>query len=171
MSSADAAFPATTKVRDVTVLGLGNILLSDDGVGVHVAHRLAMNSGSHQGMRVFDGGTLGFRLVDALTRSDCVLIVDAALLGERAGAMRLLESQELLDHVSRSGRMSAHEAGLADLLTLARLEGWAPKHLALLGIQPLCIDWGDALSETLAQSVPAACRQVTEKVQSWQAQA
>ena len=167
MSSASAAFPATNNVRDVTVLGLGNILLSDDGVGVHVARSLAMNPGSPRGLRALDGGTLGFRLMDVLTRSDSVLIVDAALIGEQPGAMRLLESQELHDHVSRSGRMSAHEAGLSDMLTLAKLEGWAPKNLALLGVQPQRIDWGEALSEPLAQSVPTACRTVIAKVLSW----
>jgi hydrogenase maturation protease len=168
MNSACAAFPATSKVRDVTVLGLGNILLCDDGIGVHVARRLAANPGAPQGLRAVDGGTLGFRLMDLLTRSQSVLIVDAALIGEQAGAMRLLESQELQDHVSRSGRMSAHEAGLADMLTLAALEGWAPKHLALLGVHPQRIDWGETLSEPLAQSVPAACRAVIAQVLSWQ---
>jgi hydrogenase maturation protease len=158
-------------VRNVTVLGLGNILLSDDGVGVHVARSLAMNPGAPQGLRAIDGGTLGFRLMEALTQSESVLIVDAALLGEPAGAMRLLESQELHDHVSRSGRVSAHEAGLSDMLTLARLEGWAPKHLALLAVQPQLVDWGDALSEAVAQSVPAACRKATDKVLSWLAAA
>jgi hydrogenase maturation protease len=158
-------------MRGVTVLGLGNILLADDGVGVHVARSLAMNPGSPQGLRALDGGTLGFRLMEALTQSDSVLIVDAALLGEKPGAMRLLESHELHRHVSRSDRMSAHEAGLADMLTLAKLEGWSPRHLALLAIQPQSIDWGDALSEALAQSVPAACRQATDKVLSWLAAA
>lgn len=161
----------TRKVRDVTVLGLGNILLSDDGVGVHVARKLAMNPGAPLGLRALDGGTLGFRLLDALAQSDSVLIVDAALLGEPAGAMRLLERQELEDHVSRNGRMSAHEAGLADLLTLARLEGWVPAHLSLLGIQPQRIDWGETLSDAVAQTVPAACRVAIAKVLSWQAAA
>ncbi len=162
-----SAAGVTGKVRNITVLGLGNILLSDDGVGVHVARRLAATPDTPQGLHAVDGGTLGFRLMDLLTRSDSVLIVDAALIGEQPGAMRLLESQELHDHVSRSGRMSAHEAGLCDMLTLAKLEGWAPKHLALLGVQPQLIDWGEALSETLEQSVPGACRAVVDKVLSW----
>jgi len=170
MSSA-AAVPFMSQRRDVTVLGLGNILMCDDGVGVHVARRLAMNPGSPRGMRALDGGTMGFRLVDALIDSDSVLIVDAALLGERAGVMRLLERQELVDHVCRSGRMSAHEVGLADLLTLARLEGWAPKRLALLGIQPQSFAWSEQLSETLAQQVPVACRAANEIVRTWLASA
>jgi len=158
-------------VREVTVLGLGNILLSDDGVGVHVARSLAMNPGSPSRLRALDGGTLGFRLMEALIQLDSVLIVDAAMLGERPGAMRLLDERELHENISRSGRMSAHEAGLADMLTLARIEGWAPRNLALLGVQPQRLEWGLQLSEQVAQSVPAVCRAAVETVLIWQAAA
>jgi hydrogenase maturation protease len=98
-----------------------------------------------------------------------VLIVDAALLGEPPGAMRLLGSRELHEHVGRGERLSAHEAGLADLLTMARLEGWEPSNLALLGVQPERIDWGDTLSEPVARSVPSVCRAVIQTALSWQA--
>jgi hydrogenase maturation protease len=97
-----------------------------------------------------------------------VLVVDAAELGEPGGTIRLFDQPTLADHVSRGGRMSAHEAGLVDLLTLARLEGWAPARLALLGIQPQLIDWGEQLSEPVARSVPAACRLALETVLAWE---
>jgi hydrogenase maturation protease len=67
--------------------------------------------------------------------------------------------------------MSAHEAGLADMLTLARIEGWAPRNLALLGVQPQRLEWGLQLSEQVAQSVPAVCRAAVETVLTWQAAA
>jgi len=117
--------------RDVLVLGLGNTLLADDGVGVHVVRQLAGDPDTPPCLRTLDGGTLGFRLMDALTRSESVILVDAAQLRAPAGTLRLLDGHALADHVSRGGRMSAHEAGLVDLLTLARLMGWIPTHLAL----------------------------------------
>jgi hydrogenase maturation protease len=83
----------------------------------------------------------------------------------------LLDQRVLADHVSRGGRMSAHEAGLVDLLTLARMEGWRPRRLALLGIQPQRIDWGDQLSEPVARSLPEACRTVVRTILSWQSAA
>jgi hydrogenase maturation protease len=64
--------------------------------------------------------------------------------------------------------MSAHEAGLVDLLTLARLEGWAPARLALLGIQPKIVDWGDRLSLPVSRSLPVACRAVIRTARAWQ---
>jgi hydrogenase maturation protease len=138
------------------VLGLGNTLLGDDGVGVHVARQLGCDPGTPQWLQPLDGGTLGFRLLDSLRQADAVLIVDAAQLGACAGTMRLIDHDELIQHVSVSGRSSTHEAGLADLLTLARLEGFAPKHLALLGIQPQTIDWCETLSPAVASAVSAA---------------
>jgi hydrogenase maturation protease len=122
-------------------------------------------------MRLLEGGTLGFRLMAAITASQCVIVVDAEQLNERPGTVRLLHHQALADHVSRGGRMSAHEAGLVDLLTLARLEGWAPARLALLGIQPKVVDWGDRLSLPVSRSLPLACRAVIRTARAWQAAA
>jgi hydrogenase maturation protease len=160
--------PAMRRARDVTVLGLGNVLLSDDGVGVHVARSLAMNPGAPSGLRALDGGTLGFRLAETFSRSDSLLFVDAALFGAPPGAMRLLRERELHEHVRRGDRLSAHEAGLVDLLTMAMAEGWKPAHLALLGVQPKRIDWGVELSEPVAQVVPTVCRAVIQTTLSWQ---
>jgi hydrogenase maturation protease len=158
----------TRATGDVLVLGLGNTLLADDGVGVHVVRRLAAEATGPAGLRLLDGGTLGFRLMAAITQSQCVIVVDAAQLGERPGTVRLLHKQALDDHVSRGGRMSAHEAGLVDLLTLARLEGWVPARLALLGIQPKIVDWGERLSLPVSRSLPLACRAVIRTARAWQ---
>jgi hydrogenase maturation protease len=164
-------FPVLRGPREVTVLGLGNILFSDDGVGVHVARLLAINPGCPQGLRAIDGETLGFALMEVLTQSDAVLIVDAARLDAAPGAMRVFDRRELCGRITRGRRTRAHEAGLLDLLTLAQIDGWTPRRLALLGLQPRRIDWGEQLSETLAQRVPLACRAAIEVVLTWQAAA
>jgi len=153
--------------REVLVIGLGNILLGDDGIGVHVIRRLATNPGIPPGLRPLDGGTLGFRLMDAFARWDAILLVDAAELGEPAGTIRLLERDALNRHVRRGGRVSAHEAGLVDLLTLAKLEGHAPSHLALLGVQPERIDWNETLSVPLARALPGACQMAIDTALQW----
>ena len=163
--------PPRHAARDILVLGLGNTLLADDGVGVHVVRHLASAPAAPPGLRTLDGGTLGFRLMAAMTEAQAVIVVDAAQLGERPGTVRLLSKDALADHVGRGGRMSAHEAGLVDLLTLARLEGWAPARLALLGIQPKVIDWGERLSLPVSRSLPLACRAVIRTARAWQAAA
>lgn len=151
----------------VLVLGLGNTLLADDGVGIHIVRSLGCDPATPPCLRPVDGGTLGFRLLGQISQADAVLIIDAAQLGAAAGTLRLLDRDELARHVARSGRISAHEAGLADLLTLARLEGFAPRHLALLGIQPQTVDWGEALSPRVADAAAIACRLAVQTAMSW----
>lgn len=167
MNYAGAA-PLELAGSPVLVLGLGNTLLGDDGVGVHVVRQLAAEL-VPTGLCPIDGGTLGFRLMDALARYDSVLLVDAAELGEPAGVVRVLERDQLDVHVRGEGRLSAHEAGVANLLTLARLEGCMPTRLALLGIQPSLIAWDETLSPTVERAVPHACRLAIETVLRWQA--
>ena len=165
------AFVPTIPFRQVLVIGLGNTLLGDDGVGVHAVHRLAADPHAPYGFHTLDGGTLGFRLLDAVIRSDAVLFIDAADLQEPPGTIRLLQQEALGHYIRRAGRMSAHEAGLVDLLTLAQLDGWDPWRLALLAIQPQRIDWDDQLSEPVARALPAACHTAIATVLAWRAAA
>jgi hydrogenase maturation protease len=151
----------------VLVVGLGNTLLSDDGVGIHVVRRLSSDPHAPTFLQALDGGTLGFRLMEAVAQSDAALFIDAAELGQPPGTIRLFE-QEALDLYTRRGeRVSAHEAGLVDLLTLARMDGWAPEHVAVLGIQPQRIDWGERLSEAVARALPDACHIAVDTVRRW----
>jgi hydrogenase maturation protease len=155
------------RAGDVLVVGLGNLLLGDDGVGVHAVRRLAADPSAPAFLRPLDGGTLGFRLLDAVKRSDAALFIDAAELGQPPGTIRLLERDALDAYTRRGGRVSAHEAGLIDLLTLARMDGWKPTRMGVLGIQPRRIDWDARLSETLAGALPAACRMAIDTVRRW----
>jgi len=156
--------------REVLVVGLGNLLLGDDGVGVHAVRRLATDPSAPPFLRPLDGGTLGFRLLDAVRHADAALFIDAAELGQPPGTIRLLEGDALHARTRHGGRFSAHEAGLIDLLTLARMDGWLPTRMAVLGIQPRCIDWDAQLSETVAGALPAACRMAIDTVRRWRFQ-
>jgi hydrogenase maturation protease len=151
----------------VTVLGLGNTLLADDGAGIHVIRQLAQDPTTPAWLKPLDGGTLGFRLTSLIAGADQLLIIDAADLGEPAGTIRLLSESEIAAHLRQTKRRSAHEAGLADLLTLAKLEGFAPRHLALLAIQPRTIDWGEAPSEPVAAALPAARALALRTAHNW----
>jgi len=152
---------------DVLVVGLGNLLLGDDGVGVHAVRLLAADRSTPGFLRPLDGGTLGFRLLDAVRKSDAALFIDAAELGQPPGTIRLLEGDALRACTGHGGRFSAHEAGLIDLLMLARMDGWAPTHMAVLGIQPCRIDWDAQLSEMVSGALPAACRMAIHTVRRW----
>jgi hydrogenase maturation protease len=151
----------------VTVLGLGNTLLADDGAGIHVIRHLAQDRTTPPWLKPLDGGTLGFRLTGIVAGADHLLIVDAADLGEPPGTIRLLSETDIAAHLRLKLRRSAHEAGLADLLTLAKLEGFAPRRLALLAIQPRTIDWGEAPSEPVAAALPTARALALQTARAW----
>jgi hydrogenase maturation protease len=163
--------PRPQSVREVLMVGLGNTLLADDGVGVHAARRLALDPQMPAGLQALDGGTLGFRLMDAIMRSDAVIFIDAAELSALPGTVRLLEQDSLSSYIRRGGRMSAHEAGLVDLLTLARLDGWDPAHLAVVAIQPHRVDWDEQLTDGVALAMPAICSMAISTALRWQASA
>lgn len=153
--------------KDVLVLGLGNTLLADDGVGVHVVRRLAADAALPAWVRAVDGGTMGFRLTAMLSAAGDVLIIDAAELLAPPGTIRLLDATALSTHVANSQRSSAHEAGLVDLLSLAWLENFKPRHLAVLAIQPQVIDWGESLSGPVEDSVCHACVVAKATILQW----
>jgi len=153
---------------DILVLGLGNILLADDGVGVHVIRRLAQDASLPDGVRVVDGGTMGFRLTGMFADAGGVLIIDAAELLAPPGTLRLLESAALAGHAGARKKSSAHEAGLADLLGLLALEACAPRHLAVLAIQPEVIDWRETLSASVENTLAPACAMIKDIAREWQ---
>lgn len=149
------------------VLGLGNTLLTDDGVGIHVIRRLSADASTPAWVTPIDGGTMGFRLTTLLAAADDILIIDAADLAEPPGTIRLIDATALAAHLARTRKSSAHEAGLADLLTLLRLENITPANLALLAIQPITIDWGETLSEAVEKSVAPACIIAISTATAW----
>jgi hydrogenase maturation protease len=151
----------------VLVVGLGNLLLGDDGVGVHAVRRLATIPQAPAFLTPLDGGTLGFRLMEAVAQSDAALFIDAAEFGLPPGSIRLLERNALDAYTRHGGRLSAHQAGLIDLLTLARMDGWVPEHVAVLGIRPHRIGWDEQLSEPVALALPSACRMAIDTARRW----
>ena len=98
---------SASRADNVLVLGLGNTLLADDGVGVHVVRRLTSDAATPPWVRAVEGGTLGFHLTGFLSGTSDVLIIDAADIAEPAGTIRLLDGRLLSDRVVRIPMKSA----------------------------------------------------------------
>jgi len=157
------------RTSPVLVLGLGNVLLTDEGAGVHVVKQLAE---AHPGMpevEFMDGGTLSFTLANAIVATDSLIVVDTAALGAEPGTVQVFEGDAMDHFVSTGPKSSVHEVSLADLLAIAALEGLLPRRRALVGIQPQDFDWGDWPTEAVANALPNACDTVMEIVRRWQA--
>jgi hydrogenase maturation protease len=155
-------------VTKVLVLGVGNSLLTDDGVGVHAAARLRLETPMPPDVTILDAGTLSFSLLPALEQSDALIAIDAARGGGEPGEVRVREGDEVERFLQRSGR-SVHEVGLSDLLDMARLSGQLPGRRVLIGVEPQVIDWGLGLSAPVAAALPRCVDLAVEFIGRWQA--
>jgi len=147
----------------VLVLGLGNILLRDEGVGVHVVRALERANLPPE-VELCDGATAGLDLLDALAGRRKVVVIDA-LGGEHPPGTVLRMSGDDLAGASAALR-SLHDAGLADLLWFARRLRIEPPEVAVIGIRPYEIDWGLELSPPMARLLPRLVELVLEEAGS-----
>ncbi|MES9969933.1 MAG: HyaD/HybD family hydrogenase maturation endopeptidase [Candidatus Thiodiazotropha sp.] len=153
-------------IKSVLVLGIGNTLLSDEGIGVHLVNRLQQHLGEVPGVEYLDGGTLSFTLAEPIARADGLIVADAARMGERPGTLRLFRDQEM-DLYLQGNRASVHEVSLGDLLDIARLSNTLPQHRCLVGIEPDNLDWGEAMSKAVEPAVAKGITEITSLLKSW----
>lgn len=149
----------------IVVLGIGNTLLTDEGVGVHALARLRADCSADQ-LSLVDGGTLGLALLEYVERADGLIVIDAARLGLVPGSVRRYGAAEI-DGMLRSGIRTVHELGLKELLDMARLNGTMPPRRALIAVEPACIDWGTALSPAVEAALSAVGDLVIDTAAAW----
>ena len=138
---------------DLLILGLGNVLCGDDGLGVMAVHQLEERYDAPQGVRVVDGGTLGLALLPLLHEARAVLMIDAIRCEDVPGAVVRLEGADVSPAVRE--RLSPHDIGVADLLDAAELLGCSPTKIMLLGLVPNRMDLGIGLSSGVEAGMPA----------------
>jgi hydrogenase maturation protease len=134
------------------VLGLGNTLHSDDGVGPRVIERLKTEARVPKDVSLIEGGTLGLELLTYIWNCSYLLVVDAVDVGEPPGTLVRMSSQELQ---TLPGKGSVHQLGVADLLAALRVLANRTPEVVLLGVQPASVEWGTELSPEVAAVIPA----------------
>ena len=150
------------------VLGLGNTLLGDEGVGVHIIQKFQQEDPALDGVTFLDGGTLSFTLAGYIEEADHLIIIDAAQLNSEPGVISVYEGEAMDQFVTSNRNKSVHEVNITDILSLAHLTGHLPVRRALIGIQPKLIDWGDTLSEPVAQAIPKVCKITRDLMTRWE---
>jgi hydrogenase maturation protease len=128
----------------VLVLGIGNLVMSDDGVGVRVVQLLQREYRLAENVEILDGGTLGLDLLPKLEGIEHLIVVDAVETGQKPGTCVRLAGEEL--PIALETKVSAHQMGLRDLLSVARLLGHSPGEMVLIGVQPGGIEMGTELT-------------------------
>lgn len=152
--------------KGTLILGLGNILLTDEAVGAVVLQALEPIAAADPEVRLYDGGTLSFTLAGPIGDAARLIVVDAATMGDPPGTLRLFEGEAMDQQLSKHAK-SVHEVSLADLFDIARLTDTLPGQRALIGIEPQQVDWGDQLTPAVAAAVPKVVEQIQELLQRW----
>lgn len=148
------------------VLGVGNTILTDEGVGPWVVERLRALNPDAPGITWMDGGTLSFSIAASVEDAEYLIVVDATELKAEPGTVRVFVDEDMDRMLGGHGR-SIHEVGLMDLLNIARLTERLPQHRALVGIQPGVVDWGTEPTPAVGAAMPAAARAVADLIRQW----
>jgi len=154
----------------ILVMGLGNTLLTDDGIGPHVIAALGQVSAKRNTAQValIDGGTLGLSLLPEIEAATALIVVDAASFGGAPGEVRVFD-EAAMDAQLGAAKTSAHALALADLIGAATLSGCLPARRALVGIAPKSVSWGLEPSPEVAASIPLACEKIEGIIGRWEA--
>lgn len=150
----------------VLVLGIGNVLWSDEGFGVRAVEALHEGWVFPPGVRLLDGGTLGLNLLDEVASARRVLVFDAIDFGLPGGTLKLLRDAEV--PVWGARKLSPHQNGFNDVLALATLRGSAPSHITAIGVQPVTLDdFGGSLRPAVRARLPEAIALAVQELTTW----
>jgi hydrogenase maturation protease len=138
--------------KPVVVLGLGNPLMADEGIGVYLVERLMESADQYPAVDFVDAGTGGLSILYLIEDRRKAIVIDCAFMDESPGAIRRftpdqVQSAKVLAH------QSLHEADLMHILALARQLGQAPGAIVIFGIQPQRVEPGPGLSQTLTERI------------------
>ncbi len=148
------------------VLGIGNTLLSDEGLGVHAVRSLARTALAAE-VELIDGGTLSFTLAVPLAGADQLVVIDAANLNAPAGTVRTYIDGAMDRFLGEIRSSSVHEINLRDLLDMGRLTGEIPARRALVAVQPGTVETGNRLTPEVSQALPHVLQAVQTIYAAW----
>ena len=154
--------------KEITVLGIGNTILSDEGFGVRVVESLQKNYKFPDNVQIIDGGTLGVELMHFVVGTSKLLIIDSIDGGAKAGEIFHLHGDEILKHFTQ--KISAHEIGIQDILTMLEITEKKIPCVELLGAQPFSIDAGINLTPQMQKLLPLFIEKSLEILTNWNVQ-
>ncbi|PTA94785.1 HyaD/HybD family hydrogenase maturation endopeptidase [Kluyvera sp. Nf5] len=148
----------------ILVLGVGNILLSDEGIGVRVIEALEQRYVMPEGVEVLDGGTAGMELLEAMANRTHLIIVDAIVSRKsEPGALLILRDEEV--PVLFNNKISPHQLGLSDVLSALRFTGEFPDNITLVGVIPHSLEPNIGLTPIVEASLEPALQAVLMALQ------
>jgi hydrogenase maturation protease len=145
--SSNLKLPAST-----VVLGLGNPLMADEGIGVYLVQRLSRVAEQHPDVEFIDAGTGGMSVLHWIEGRRKAILVDCAFMGAAPGTIRRFTPEEVRS-AKTLAHQSLHEGDLLRILALAEQLGQRPEEVVIFGIEPETVELGQGLSDTLVEKV------------------
>ncbi len=121
-------------MKNILIIGMGNVLMQDEGVGVRAIEALENQYHIPQGVTIVDGGTTGMELFNPIRACDQLIVADAVNTGAAYGAVVRIANEEIPQFFQT--KLSNHQLGLSDLLALLKLKGEMPEYVAVIGMVP-----------------------------------
>ena len=149
---------------DILVLGIGNVLLTDEGIGVRTIKELERRFTFPANVELLDGGTAGIELLRHIRNRDCLIIIDAMKCDQEPGTVFRVEGDDV--PAAFRTRISPHQLGLSELLAAAMLTGELPKNLVLYGVEPESIDIGLDLTDVVEASLDKLIGTVADELRA-----
>ncbi len=151
--------------KKINIIGIGNTLYTDEGVGVHILPYLEEALAGFDNVEIIDGATDAMRLLEPVEEADYLIIVDAVNAGKPGGELITLRQEEIPKYYGV--KMSVHQIGFQEVLLAADLRGRLPKEMVMFGVQPASLELNVGLSETVKEKIPELTASVVEQVQKW----
>jgi hydrogenase maturation protease len=153
---------SVSKPAPVLVLGLGNTLLGDDGLGPALIEQMLQDEDQwNDRIEFLDGGTQGLALLGHLSGREAIIIVDALAMGATPGTTKILNVSELFQIGARHAATS-HEGNAGELLAIAKILNELPDRVFIVGVEPEIIATGYGLSESVSRALPIAADRVRD---------
>lgn len=149
----------------IALIGLGNILLMDEGIGVHAVKKLKEDWVFYPDIEIIDGGTLGLDLLTYFEKHSKILIIDAADFGKEPGYIQVLGGSDIFKSFSK--KLSVHHIGLVDILVACELMGIELAEIKIIGIQPCAMDFGIQMTDEISKRMPDLIQLAIKNLQEW----
>jgi hydrogenase maturation protease len=137
----------------VVVLGVGNTLLTDEGLGVHALEMLEAGYDLPDDVTLIDGGTSAMEILEDLENLDALIIADAVFAHQEPGALVKLDGEAVPAFFKRN--MSPHQVGLSDVLAALQFNDRDPKKTVICGIKPVSMQLGMEMTPEVSAQMPA----------------
>jgi hydrogenase maturation protease len=136
---------------NILVMGIGNLLLQDEGAGVRVVEEFERRFETPEGVELLDGGTSGIELLQYFQGRDVLILIDVVRKGAPSGTLSRYEGEDVPALFQK--KISPHQLGISDLLATARLIDKMPQKVILFGIEPKSVDTGLKLTDEIAGGI------------------